>query len=94
MKNVAAKTRKSYLPYAEWTDLRSGWKYKLLKSYQGDNSKQFARWLVDVQGFGHDLGDAYVADLKPTLFGTGLVFDTSVWPTYESFFNWANGVKE
>jgi hypothetical protein len=93
MKNVAGKTRPASNPYAEWTDLRSGWEYKLLKSWQGDNSKPYARWFVDVKGFGHDMGDEYVSNINPTSRGTGLTFDTTVWPTYDDFFRWCNGLS-
>lgn len=89
VKNVASRTRKSDNPYASWTDPRSGWQYKLLKSWQSDNSKEYARWFVDVHGYGHDLGDEYVYHLVPAVFrASDLVFDTTVWATRQEFLKW------
>lgn len=98
MKNPAAKTRKPDQPYATWTDLRSGWKYKLLKSWQGDNSKEYARWFVDVHGFGHDMGDEYVANLRGGIYSNGqqttdLWFDETVWESEGSFLAWVWGER-
>jgi hypothetical protein len=92
MKNIAGKTRKTDNPYASWTDPRSGWKYKLLKSQQGDNSLPYARWFVDVEGYGHDLGDEYVSKLaKGLVTSDDLVFDESVWATKTDFMFWVKG---
>lgn len=91
-KNLAGKSRKSENAYAAWTDPRSGWKYKLLKSWQADNSKEYARWHVEVYGFGHDMGDEYVANLlKGVNFSQDLTFDKSIWPERTVFLAWANG---
>lgn len=64
MKNVAGKTRKIDNPYASWTDPSTGWEYRLLKSWQGDNSKEYGRWFMAVKTeytFGSfELGDEYV----------------------------------
>lgn len=92
MKNPASKTRPVTQPYASWTDARSGWKYKLLKSWQGDNSKPYARWFVDVEGFGHDRGDTYVAEMYPGLMAADeIVFDTSLWEDRFVFLRWVQG---
>jgi len=94
MKNVAGKTRKSDNPYASWTDSRSGWKYKLLKSWQGDNGALYARWFVDVEGFGHDLGDEYVRNMRMGLFNASdLVCDSTLWATDTEFLFWVKGTK-
>lgn len=93
MKNVASKTRPASNPYASWTDARSRWQYKLLKSWQADNSKPYARWHVDVVGFGHDMGDEYASHLLPGISSFDLTFDTTIWPDYETFFKWARGEK-
>ena len=90
-KNPALKTRKSDNPYASWTDLRSGWRYKLLKSWQGDNAKLYSRWFVEVHGFGHDLGDEYVDNLLAGLGSSDLTFDSSIWLDKRSFLQWAFG---
>lgn len=45
----------------------SGWRWDVLKSYQGDNGKQYARWFAEVTSpytFGStDVGDTYVAEI-------------------------------
>jgi hypothetical protein len=45
----------------------AGWTWDVLRSYQGDNGKEFARWFTEVRspytmGSG-DLGDTYVAEI-------------------------------
>jgi hypothetical protein len=88
-KNIAGKSRKVNNPYASWTDPRTGWKYKLLKSWQADNGSIFARWFVDVHGYGHDLGDSYVQELRRgVLMAEDLVIDLTVWESEEKFLEW------
>jgi hypothetical protein len=88
--NFARKTRPATNPYATWTNPATGWTYKLLKSWQGDNATIYARWLMDVNGYGHDIGDTYVSEM---LFGlnhaTDLTFDASLWPDRYHFLRWA-----
>jgi len=91
MKNPASKTRKTDNPYASWTDLRTGWQYKLLKSWQADNGKQYSRWFVWVNGYGVDMGDEYVDNMLRGMPSAGLTFDTTVWPDLKSFVQWAWG---
>lgn len=62
-KNRMGKARKPGNAYISFTDARSGWNYEILKSYQLDGSKPYARVFARVQGFGDDFGDTYVADL-------------------------------
>lgn len=100
VKNPAGKTRKLDNPYAEWTDPETGWRYKLLKSWQADNSKTHARWFMDVKGFGHDMGDEYCYNLRSSLnraiiAGT-LTVDENIWPVDDrgysgAFVAWAWG---
>jgi hypothetical protein len=64
MKNLAGKARKLDNPYAEWTDPATGRQFKLLKSWQADNSKEYGRWFMAVKSentFGSfEYGDEYV----------------------------------
>lgn len=66
-KNLCAKTRPATQPYEVWENARAGWKWKVLKKYQADDSKPYARWFCQVvtpmmpEG---ELGDVYVAEIK------------------------------
>jgi hypothetical protein len=67
VKNLFAKLRKVDNPYEVWaTD--DGWEWRVLKKYQVDDDKPFARWFCAVKSpntFGSfDMGDVYVADIK------------------------------
>ena len=51
-----------------------GWEWEVLKSYQLDGAKPYARVFANVHGFATEMGDCYVTDL-----GTQLVdFDREV----------------
>ena len=70
-KNKCLKTRKvdkGEKPYEVWKDDRMGFEYQVLKKYQADDDKPFARWLVRTKSpftFGSwEYGDGYVADIK------------------------------
>lgn len=94
MKNIAGKLRKVDNPYATWTDQRTGWKYRLLKSWQTDNSKEYARWFVEVHGFGHDIGDVYVKEVRNGIYiADDLWFDETVWSSQREFIAWAFGER-
>lgn len=98
MKNVAAKSRKPTNPYATWTDQRNGWKYRLLKSWQGDNSKEYARWFVEVDGYFREMGDAYTREVRGGIYTNGsyttdLWFDESVWSNQGEFIAWVFGER-
>jgi hypothetical protein len=62
MKNRMGKTRKQDNPYLVFE--AGAWTWKVLKSYQGDNAKEYARFFVAVTSpmtYGSaDLGDEYV----------------------------------
>lgn len=101
-KNPANKERRLYKgdkPYATWTDPRSGWVYKLVKSWQADNSKPYARWFCLVDGDFEEYGDCYAADLWPGLLmarrlNNGSVwFDDTVWETEGQFMGYMAGEK-
>jgi hypothetical protein len=93
MKNPCNKERRVYKgeqPYAKWIDPRTGWQYELLKSWQSDNDKPYARWFMRVND---DMGDTYVSELHSTMrhanYTGQLEFDTTVWPDLESFMTWS-----
>lgn len=105
-KNPAGKMRKLEQPYAQWTDPATGWEYKLLKSWQADNSKEYARWFVAVRSeYTHgsfELGDEYVQGLRRGLLramNAGAVsVDQSIWSVDErgysgSFAAWVWGER-
>lgn len=67
VKNLCAKTRKKEDPYEVWAN-DSGWTWRVLKKWQVDDNKPYARWFCYVtspftQG-GGDMGDVYVKDIK------------------------------
>lgn len=91
-KNPAAKMRKPAQPYAQWTDNATGWKYKLLKAWQGRSMQPYARWLMLVEGWSTDMGDTYVAEMYPGLiWSTDLTVDTTVWADAKAFLQWVKG---
>lgn len=67
MKNLCAKTRKTSEPYEVWQSLDGSWTWNVLKKWQGDDDKPYARWFCNVvtpicpDG---ELGDVYVSDIK------------------------------
>lgn len=92
--NVAAKMRHHTQPYASWTDTRTGWKYQLLKSWQAKNDKPYARWFCRVEGWGTDMGDVYVAEVRgglPLPSRGRITIDESIWDSTEAFVAWAYG---
>jgi len=96
MKNIANKERrlsKGQLPYASWIDPATGWKYSILKSWQGDNSKEYSRWFMYVEGFSKEMGDEYCSNVRPGLNRAGMdvTFDETVWSTLGEFHAWVWG---
>jgi len=65
MKNTCAKTVKRENAYEVWQ--AGTWTWYVLKKWQADDSKPFARWFCDVVTpwcpYG-ELGDVYVNDIK------------------------------
>ena len=65
-KNPYAKTRKANDPYEIWANA-SGWEWHVLKKWQIDDNKQYARWfcLVKSPFVPHgEMGDVYVSEIK------------------------------
>lgn len=68
MKNHCAKTVKRENAYEVWKSRDGSWTWHVLKKYQADDNKQYARWFCDVTspivGDAGELGDVYVRDIK------------------------------
>jgi len=65
-KNKCLKTRKVDNPYEIWTNAM-GWEWRVLKKWQVDDNKPYARWFCAVKSpftFGkYDYGDVYVSEI-------------------------------
>ncbi len=67
VRNLCAKTRPVDNPYEIWQSRDGAWTWKVLKKWQVDDNKPFARWLCHVtspfcpEG---EYGDTYVKDIK------------------------------
>jgi len=65
--NECAKTRKPDNAYEIWTNDGIGWTWYVLKKWQADDSKPFARWLCLVTSPhvpNGEMGDVYVSEIK------------------------------
>jgi hypothetical protein len=66
-KNLCAKTVKRADAYEVWANREMGWTWYVLKKYQSDDNKEYARWFCDVvtpicpDG---EMGDVYVGEIK------------------------------
>ncbi len=66
-KNECGKTRPASDPYETWVSADGTWRWDVLKKYQVDDDKPYARWFCNVttphcpRG---ELGDVYVANIK------------------------------
>lgn len=67
VRNLCAKTRPVDKPYEIWQSHDGCWTWKVLKKWQVDDNKPFARWFCHVtspfcpEG---EMGDTYVKDVK------------------------------
>jgi hypothetical protein len=67
VKNPCGKMRPREKPYETWTSLDGTWKWHVLKKWQADDDKPYARWFCNVvtpivpEG---EMGDVYVAEIK------------------------------
>lgn len=66
MKNTMLKTRKVNEPYEVWTN-NFGWEWRVLKKWQADDKKPYARWFCAVRSpytYGEwEYGDTYAAEV-------------------------------
>lgn len=67
-KNLCAKTVKRENAYEVWQTPDGSWTWYVLKKWQADDDKQYARWFCDVTspfvGEDGELGDVYVSEIK------------------------------
>lgn len=65
MKNLCAKTVKTEDAYEVW--VLGDWEWRVLKKYQADDNKEYARWFCAVKSpFTYDsyeLGDVYASEV-------------------------------
>ena len=68
MKNQCLKMRDKDNPYEVWTTPDGSWEWRVLKKWQVDDDKPYARYFCAVKSpytFGRfELGDVYVSDIK------------------------------
>ena len=73
MKNLCGKTRDKNQPYEIWTSFDGTWVWRVLKKWQADDNKLYARWFCFVtspfcpEG---ELGDVYVSEIKQNAIRT------------------------
>lgn len=65
--NKCAKERDIHNPYEIWRTPDNTWEWRILKKWQIDDNKPYARWFCAVKSpFTYDnfeLGDVYVTDI-------------------------------
>jgi len=67
MKNTQGKMVKRENAYEVWQSLDGSWTWYVLKKWQADDNKAYARWFCDVvtpmmpEG---EMGDVYVQEIK------------------------------
>jgi len=68
MKNNCLKERKVDNPYEIWKSADGSWTWHVLKKWQVDDNKPFARWMCAVKSpmtYGEwEIGDVYVKEIK------------------------------
>lgn len=66
--NMCLKERDKENPYEIWVSKDGSWEWRVLKKWQLDDNKPYARWLCAVKSpFTHgsfDIGDVYVKEIK------------------------------
>ena len=66
--NLCSKMRKVDNPYEVWKSYDGSWEWRVLKKWQVDDDKPYARWFCAVKSpftrGSFELGDVYVKDIK------------------------------
>ena len=66
-KNLCGKMRTKDNPYEVWRSRDGSWTWKVLKKWQANDDKPYARWFCLVTSpfcpYG-EMGDVYVSDIK------------------------------
>lgn len=86
MKNKMGKSRKPGNAYVTLMNPRIGWTWEVLKSWQADGAKPYARVFCNVHGFETEMGDVYVADLGRALIGYDETVFGSEMEAFEAVF--------
>jgi len=90
--NPMARSRKAGNAYLTTVDPRTGWTYEVLRTYQADGAKPYARAFCNVHGWATELGDVYVTEVGRVITD----YDRSVFPNelgaYQALFGYVNGV--
>ena len=67
-KNLFLKERSKENPYEIWVSADGTWTWRVLKKWQTDDEKPYARWFCAVKSpftYGsYDLGDVYTKEIK------------------------------
>lgn len=68
MKNNCLKSRNVDNPYEVWVSKDGTWEWRVLKKWQADDNKPYARWFCAVRSpftYGDwEYGDTYVTEIK------------------------------
>ena len=67
MKNLCSKTVKRENAYEVWRSFDGNWTWYILKKWQADDDKPYARWFCDVTSPftpNGEMGDTYVSEVK------------------------------
>lgn len=67
MKNLCLKRRDVNDPYEIWKSSNGDWTWKVLKKYQSDDNKPYAKWyccVISPYCIDGEYGDVYVSDIK------------------------------
>ena len=67
MKNLCGKMRPKDNPYETWQSFDGTWTWAVLKKWQANDDKPYARWFCNVITPcmpGGEMGDVYVAEVK------------------------------
>lgn len=77
-KNPMGKSRKPGNAYILTEDPRTGWRYEVLKTWQADGAKPYARAFCNVHGFATEMGDVYVSEVGRSVVAyDGTVFESA-----------------
>lgn len=81
MKNECGKTVDINNPYEVWKNESAGWEWRILKKWQADDNKPYARWMCAVKSpmtfGGYDMGDTYAKDVKD--YAHKVIYDGTKW---------------
>lgn len=92
MKNKCAKTRPKDRPYEVWKSFDEKWQWHVLKKWQANDDKPYARWFCLVKSPimpEGELGDVYVKEIKDNASLIQSNYDepaTNNKPTYDELY--------